>query len=244
MSRQHIAARSHPSRAGAHGKGIPERINLHLHFCYRNFYALNFNGTARNAQRTFNARCRERSLHMQAALRLSERPFHTIGEHRQQREIGVVERQREIDLLVGAERFAALRRQGAHGQFSMGTCRIGNTVDRFFHRKAAEFNDGAAQLCRSRQLVKGGTANAAVHCREIHIHLGTLRIAPDMHYGRRRSRHLVGDACETGEHAKRNIRRCDVHVRRAVKISRPRSGERSASLFPRERLDRQYMVDI
>ena len=203
--RQQIAARAHASRTLTHGDGITERVDLYPHIRQRMLDTLELHRAAGNAQRALKARCGKRAVQLQIALGTPERPLYAVGEYRQQGQIGVVKHKRQVDLLIGAQRFIAPRRERAQRQRAADTRHICSPVDVFRHRELVQINDRTAQLRLSLQLIERRAAYTAVLCREMHIHLGILRAAADMHGRRRRSRYFFFHSGKSGKDAERDI---------------------------------------
>ena len=154
----------------------------------------------------------------------------------------MVEGQREIDLFGGTELLIRIRRERVQGERPVHTRRIVRAVDVLMHRQLIDADNTPAHLNLAGQRIERPAAHAPVFRRERHIGDGTVRRSADVRRDRRRARHGLIDARQPRKEPESHIVRRDIDIHHAVKIHRPRRGERAVALLSRKTVNRQHMV--
>ena len=165
-----------------------------------------------------------------------------IGKDRQQREIGVVEDNRQINLLVGTQVLTALRRKRTQRERPVGTRHIPHPINILRHDELFQMNDRIAQLRLNQHFIEGVSVHTAILRHEMQICLRVLRIAANMRRQRCRPRHLFRDVRKTRKETDRNIRRRNLHIRHAIEVHCTGHGECARSLFPRKGTHGQHAI--
>ena len=237
---------SHLTRKIRHCHDISMKSKGSFHLLYRFFQWFQLHRAVRERKLARKKRLRRRARHEHAALRRAHRPVHLGGEHGQQGEVGIVERDVEADLLVVRERVIRSRRERPQRHDAARARTVGMRLllaDGLSHLHLVDIQDAVRETQPRCEIVKRRALDTAVFRLHGHARRWARERIAERHIDVCRAEHICPYACRFREHAERYVAALHARGNRPIQGYRAvRRKDAGCSLRPLALLDGEHAI--